>query len=503
MGNGAGWASALGAAILGGQQGFQHQQQLERQLKQQQFENELRRQEAADRHAQALQAAILGQDRVNELPKQHARDDFNAAVNLYGADAFNDPSVLANAKTAGNPIPTIDIMDRRKNELIQHGFDQPALTQDQLASRYGVAPKTGAQIPLGLKVGSDKLRREDATDQMMLQNMQSFSQGGNGGYEVDPKSNLPANTPANRAKEIFDPMKRLTAMYGPAIDAPANVMDRDRAAAAAKAEVPPAMIQRVTGGMNETIDNLSTAQRELEKMFPGIDAQDDPKKQAWEQPYNGPLDLAKAKMLRTAYNFMDTPYNKAIQAASLGNVQGWGNLVPGRINPGIQKKAEEHQSAFGNETPRATYMRNKELIGLLGRNRQDLLTPQMREPQQPQQVQAPPTAPVINPNMVAGQEPPAAPRAAQPPAAAPPAQPAQPITSVKFSDIVARAKPGEDPVQLAQRLKARGITVLMDAQPQSKSPALGGFSKATGISAAPPSEWPSPVEAALRALGIH
>lgn len=470
MGNGAGWASALGAAILGGQQGFQHQQQLQRQLKQQQFENEMRRQEAADRHAQALQAAIIGQHTINELPKHDARDDFNAAVNLYGADAFNNPSVLANAKTAGNPIPTIDIMDRRKNELIQHGFDQPALTQDQLASRYGVAPKTGAQIPLGLKVGADELRRKDATDQMMLQNMQSFSQGGNGGYEVDPKSNLPANTPANRAKEIFDPMKRLTAMYGPAIDAPANVMDRDRAAAAAKAEIPSQNLQKVSAQMGQTISNLKTANAELAKLYPGID------KPETKGQYDKLLDPLKAAFWRQVYNHYDSPYNKAIQAASLGNVQEWSTLTPGRLNPRIIQAISEHQGEYGQgQSPTATYGRNNDLIQMLEHNRQDLLTPQHfggAEPQQAPQPQAPPdAAPVINPSMVAGQEPPAATKA--PPQQPPVTAPTRDFTKdpLKFSEVVAGAKPGEDPVQLVQKLKAKGINVVMDSKPQAPAPA--------------------------------
>jgi hypothetical protein len=470
-------SSALGAAIIGGQRAYQDTVKLKRDQQTTDIENQLR-----------LQEAILNDQKLQDIPRDRASKRLEQILALQGADAYNNPEFISLAQQAGTPISTINIDDARKNELTQHGFDQPALTREQLAQHFGVAPDTGAKIPLAIRAGQSKLHREDVTDEIKLRQLDNFSNGSNGGYEIDPRTGMPSNSAGNRAKEVFDPMQRITKMYGPASDMPSNVADRDAAAAAAKSIVPSAMIQRVTGGMQETVDNLTTAQRELEKMFPGIEAPDDPNRQIWQQPYNNPItDLARAKGLRVAYNFMDTPYNKAIQAASLGNVQGWGNLVPGRINPGIQAKAQEHQSAFGNETPRATYTRNRDLITMLMKNRQDLLTPQMAPGAQvPQPAAAPQTAPQVTPDMVAGRE---APAGAPPPTAPPPAQQPAKITSVKFSDIVSRVKPGEDPIKLAEALKARGINVIMDRAPQQQQaprpPALGGFSKATGISAAP------------------
>lgn len=104
------WASALGQAILGGQQGYQNARVL--QMKQQQSDDEHK--------LQALQMALT-QGQVDDLPRQRARQSFTDATTLYGSGAFDMPDVVQNAQTAGIPI--------------------------QRGSGAGYAPNTGVRIP--------------------------------------------------------------------------------------------------------------------------------------------------------------------------------------------------------------------------------------------------------------------------------------------------------------------------------------------------------------------
>jgi hypothetical protein len=471
-----GWAGALGAAILGGQKAYRDADALKREREQLALENEMRQAQMADAHKSALQAAILNQDRINELPKVHARADMEDFIKLQGSGAYGNQKFLDAADVAGIPIARKNITKARVDSIEQQPSGLPdglnpggaVPSNNQAARQMGVDPTTGAVIPSQLIQEDLDRQRKGAIDQLQLNNLQQFSTGG--GYELDPQSGLPANSPANRAKEAFDPQKRISAMYGPASEMPQNVAARERAQAGVKAEIPSATMARVTGGMSETIDNLTRAQQELERLFPGINSPDDPQKNPWEQPYNGPLDLAKAKGLRVAYNFMDTPYNKAIQAASLGNVQGWAGLVPGRLNPAIVAKATEHQSAFGNETPRATYSRNRELIDMLSRNRQDLLTPQRAA--MPQQAAAPQAAPPPGPLSVGDVEgrKPAVPQAQSAPGlGAPAAKGSKPPVPMSKVTALANAK-GVSPRDIINRIYQEGGTVVVDSRDSAFAP---------------------------------
>lgn len=473
MAAGAGW-SALGAAIQSGMGGFaQRQQQIIEKARadsQQKLLDESVA-EAPLRRAQAIANQALLQDKVTEIPKIHAQGDVDLLTKQLGDSRFNDPGYVKAMELSGNPLQTQDVQLGRVRDL-ESGAGNPVPSTSQMASQMGVAPNTGAPLPSDVQMRQKDDARKSAIDDMTTAAMRSaFGQGGQGGggFELNPDG-TPKDSPRNRQLGgMLGANDPVTKIYGPAGQSPQNVADRDRAAAAVKAEVQPALMQRVTGQMGAMVDNLTTAQRELERMYPGIEKSVNLMPDGTDKgtgQYNGALDLAKAKGQRLLYNFKYTPYNKAIQAASLANVTGWGTIVPGRINAQIVDKLKEHQSAFGNETPLATYQRNKELIEMTGRNKQDLMA--AGQPHTP----PPPNVPGVE------APPPEAPVAPAPPAPAgrPPMRvegnpqfdaPRAPRTQLKpgdtipMSEVAARAaKLGIDPNKFAAGLLAGGVKVL-------------------------------------------
>lgn len=495
-----GWATALGAAILGANQGYQDTKQLQF-IRQRQLAADIRaQQEAADAHQAAIRAAILGQDQINELPKKHARDDMNAMLQVQGADAFNNPAFPAKANIAGISLGTpVDITKARVND-IESGNATPTLSNAQMAERLGVAPATGLPIPIALRAQTADLQRKSAMDAIQLKQMQDFANGGaSGGYDIDPTTGLPANTAQNRMRELGDPFKRITQMYGPAADMPSNVKAKDTAAAEARATIPQATLQRVIGGMNETIDNLNRGQRALEQLYPGIEKANSADPNA---PYNSTWDAAGAYLRRLGYAIFDSPYNKAIQPISLGNAQEWASLIPGRFNKAIIDKIQEHQGEYGKgQTPLNSYQRNKELIEMLTRNRSDLLAPvrvtdEPAAAPTPQQAASPepmsvwdvehpgvPKPPSAAPKTAVVASPPPPPKAAapQPKPAAPPSAPkAAPApvnakgVTVTMSEILEHAKNlGIDPKVAVAQVAARGARIIDDTKPLTRQPVAG------------------------------
>lgn len=137
-----GWASALGAAILGGNRGYTEAVDRRRSRKFEDDEAALRATQGADAHAAALQAAILNQNRIDDLPRDNARQDVDAMLKLLGPEAaFNSPDFIRNAATAGIPIPT----DPRFKELANSPLSNEAMAD--VAGNAGMSPLTGAQLP--------------------------------------------------------------------------------------------------------------------------------------------------------------------------------------------------------------------------------------------------------------------------------------------------------------------------------------------------------------------
>ena len=107
-------------------------------------------------------------------------------------------------------------------------------------------------------------------------------------------------------------------------------------------------------------------------------------------------------------------------------------------------KLKEHQSAYGNETPLATYQRNKELIEMTARNRQDLLN--AGKPNGAAGIpEAAPEAPAVRPPIKVVGNP-------QLDTPKPPSTQLKAGDTIPFSEVAARAqKLGMDPAEL--RLK--------------------------------------------------
>lgn len=453
---GAGW-QALGAAITNGMGAFGQ------------------RQHDILAEKQALLQQQLLQDQVNELPQKHAEGDLAHYTTQYGDDRFNNPGFLAAAKAAGLTIPTKPLLDLQRPRVaaVENGLGGEIPSTAQVASGMGVAPDTGAVLPSEVALKQKLDAQHSAQAGFVTDYMKSLSgtpvepappltgkpSSGMSGLPAGRTPEVPFESPAAERKRV---MGKLTGMDTGAgqHESLEHIAAREKQAAELKSHVPPAMLQRVTGQMGTMVDNLSVAQRELEKMYPGIEkaVQIGPDgKDVGSGAYNGTMDLLKAKAHRMLYNYSYTPYNKAIQAASLANVTGWGTLVPGRINSQIVDKLKEHQSAFGNETPLATYQRNKELIDMTGRNRQELLNagqPMAGQSTSPQDMVVPPPA-GTPPIQIQGNPFPES------------TAPTVPRTQLKAGDaipmaeVIARAqKSGIDPKVAAARLVAEGVKVI-------------------------------------------
>lgn len=477
MANGANW-SALGAAILGGNNAFndrkvaqqreaeakiqQQNQLLQQQMLQAQVAD-LPNQQAFQRSQQANTLATAGlnqkllTDKVNELPQQHAEQDVTRLTQQLGDDRFDSPQFLDAATKAGMPFPTKNVQQARVRG-IESGAQGPVPTTIEQAQQMGVAPNTGAVIPSEVRLKQQKDQQGIEQSNLVTNYMKSL-----GGAAPAGPTGAPAPTPAvgnasadNSVEPPFeDPeaakariMGKLTGIDTGAgqHESAAHKLFVEKQAAELKTKIPAAMMQRVTGQMGTMVGNLETAQHELENMYPGIQNAvkvDTSGKDTGTGAYNGALDFAKAKGNRLLYNYKYTPLNKAIQAASLANVTGWGTIVPGRINAQIVDKLKEHQSAYGTETPLATYQRNKELIEMTKRNRDELLGSQ--------------------PLGDMGAAPAGRPPIQVDAASVPPRTVLKAGDPIPMSEVTNRAKKaGLDPRVFAGQLHAAGVIVLMD-----------------------------------------
>ncbi len=254
MANGAGW-SALGAAILGGNQGFLGAQReqiiksqadarlqmeaLQRQLMQQQIDQ-------APLHQQGLETANTAaglnlealKQHIADLPKQQALGDFNTSKSAVGEDWRNDPNTVDLAAKAGITMPRQDIQLARVKG-IESGAGGLVPTTSQQADLMGVAPNTGVSLPSDLILKKKNEARQGALDDAQLAAFKNAFGGGSGGFEVDEKG-APLDTPGNRQKGTLlganDPIAK---MYGPAGQSPANVAARKTAEIEAELKADP------------------------------------------------------------------------------------------------------------------------------------------------------------------------------------------------------------------------------------------------------------------------
>lgn len=197
MANGAGW-SALGAAILGGQQAFR-----QRTLDNQQTETH-----KAQLTNERLQQQLL-MDKINELPQQHAEGDVKRYTEQYGDDRFNIPGFLDASQKSGLTIPTMSeqaLMQPRLQQ-IEGGSGGPVESGDQVANRMGVAPNTRAILPSGVKlqkkIDEQKGQQADAITSFMQ------AMGGTGGGQMpQPGQGGPlATTPGSQARQAAPPFE--------------------------------------------------------------------------------------------------------------------------------------------------------------------------------------------------------------------------------------------------------------------------------------------------------
>lgn len=181
-----GWASALGAAILGAGRGYDDATERLRLRKQQEFEN--KRQLAGDERAaemQSINAAIL-RHQMAQQPVEEARQRTAAMLQLSPELAFNNPAFVQDMQTAGTPLqtkPKPDFLDSVKvnqylgpmsagaNQFPGPGGDgvrpiaPPTVKDDSRAAyadREGIAPDTGAILPPELAAKTSALRKQVA-----------------------------------------------------------------------------------------------------------------------------------------------------------------------------------------------------------------------------------------------------------------------------------------------------------------------------------------------------
>lgn len=171
-----GWASALGAAILGGNQSYQGALLRKRQEQQQKFENDrLTANDAQNAKLQALQLAIT-QSNLDELPKQRAMAKAQAMLELDGPEAaYDNPAFLEARQTAGLPAQTRAPLFGP----VQGKFaDDYAAANEGMANAEGFAPHTGAVLPQSVVAGRQALQQKQNAQHALLGSNDPRVQGG-------------------------------------------------------------------------------------------------------------------------------------------------------------------------------------------------------------------------------------------------------------------------------------------------------------------------------------
>src|SRR5581483_3378115 len=153
-----GWATALGAAILQGNQGYQ-------QAKVANLENQGR---ALENKNRALQQAILQLQLANQ-PKELAAQRAKAIYELSPEEAFNNPEFLKLREQAGEPVNTLpnapQAMLKTQLGLAESPDEMKPLdsVRGQAATQLGIAPDTGAVVPPELQFARVKREKEMAS----------------------------------------------------------------------------------------------------------------------------------------------------------------------------------------------------------------------------------------------------------------------------------------------------------------------------------------------------
>ena len=163
------WQQALGAALLGGSQGYARarkakvDEEAQRQDMLVQMEREARMK--ANDELQRKEVTT----RLEDLPRLRAKDAVDTLLKINGPGAFDMPEFLKAAETAGAPVATdpeaLQQITRAQLNAIEGGnfVDTPIPSSKMLADLMGVAPTTGARLPQAIRdANKAKLDQEAA-----------------------------------------------------------------------------------------------------------------------------------------------------------------------------------------------------------------------------------------------------------------------------------------------------------------------------------------------------
>lgn len=170
------WASALGAAILGGNNAYQATSQRDFENKRQK-EQDARAAQMQDAQMQimALQRAIA-QHTVTDLPKQDAARDAADILKLSPEAAYDNPAFINARSQAGLPVETNPLVGNKNLEsMLSMISDKPGEVRSQAANAAGVAPRTGAVLPPELLFARKERERQGTKDDAIVNWLKNFA----------------------------------------------------------------------------------------------------------------------------------------------------------------------------------------------------------------------------------------------------------------------------------------------------------------------------------------
>jgi hypothetical protein len=347
-----GWASALGAAILGGGQRYTELSQIERQKKQDDLVNQ----------ARILQNAIL-QRQLQLQPQNEAAAKAEDIYKLSPEAAFNNPEFIKQRAAAGRPVNVMPdaqtAIQKNRVDAVETG-EATIPTTDQAATSLGVAPQTGAVVPPEISFAQRKREKEmqqlDTQMQMLKGLSGSLNINGSAQPNAAPGAVATAGSPAlpggaPNPGPIYDQgdvNKRLAlklglgvdpaSVLGPVQKTPAQIAQEQHATVDAKRKFAPLSsdAQKAVDAMLEwgphyrgVIDKLQS-----NNMF-------DPSK---PDVGNGILDTIKNTGRRVEYNFHNPPepYKSLIQETEMANANMLGPMLHGIRNPQMIDMLKAH-----------------------------------------------------------------------------------------------------------------------------------------------------------------
>lgn len=466
-----GWASALGAAILGGQQGYQQAKVL-------QLENNNR----------ALQNAILKIQAVN-APRDIAAKRAQGIYELSPEEAYNNPEFLRLRSEAGEPVNVLpnasSALQSRQLQLAESPDEMKPLAsvRGQAATDLGIAPDTGAVVPPELQFARVKREKEmaqlDAQMRMINTLMGDVPGAGTpaGSPGGTPSPSIAASGPTSGT--IYDPAdvrRRMlykvglgvdpASVLGPVQRTPAQIAQTTEAEVKAKKKFAPlsADAQKAVDAMLEwaphyrgVIDNL-VANKMYDPDNPDVG--------------NGILDTGKNIIRRGEYTFHNPPepYKSLIQETEMSNANMLGGMLHGIRNPQIINTIRAHfPSTYAS--PASMGDRASAIVAAVPQRIADIYRSEGKDvpPEIMARAQEITKGLKVNPALLralgsdaAGMQPTAT---VNPRAAIPPQAPAQPPAGAKqtvpLAKAIAVAKANNiDPKKYIAQLQAEGVQVV-------------------------------------------